>query len=544
MRFLAGLLMFMITSACASRAPAALTPAPAPAPVDGVLTRAERTGWLETSSYEDVIAFIDSVAAAPLMHATAFGSSLQGRALPLVVVGAASAEPSDVRASGHTRVLVFANIHAGEVEGKEAAQILLRELAAGEHRAWTDSLVLLIAPIYNADGNERISLDHRSDQHGPFAGVGTRENAQGLDLNRDHMKLESPEARSLVWLMTEYDPHVVVDLHTTNGTHHAYHLTYSPPLHPATDGTIVGILRERWLPGVTRAMERRGWLTWYYGNLPIPEWGMTGERGWYTFDYRARFNNSYAGLRNRFGILSEAYSYASFEDRVRATHAFVEEVLDWAAAHAWEIRATTAAADAQDLIGRSLPLRAALASSGGTTILLGEVEERVNPLSGERYLARLDSVRPERMPNYDRFATTEAGTVPGAYLLPDTLVVVLDLLRAHGVRLRPSEALGDEASGRLGLEEFRIDSMRVAERAFQGHHEREVFGEWRPIRAEVPAGGWWVPMDQPLARLVFALLEPRAPDGVVNWNLVDEQLEADPGRYPIRRALARAAAID
>ena len=105
--------------------------------------------------------------------------------------------------------------------------MLLRDLVSGPYAAWRSSLTLLIAPIYNADGNERMALDNRPYQLGPVGGMGTRRNAQGLDLNRDHMKLESPEARALVRAYTDYDPHVVIDLHTTNGTQHAYHLTYA-----------------------------------------------------------------------------------------------------------------------------------------------------------------------------------------------------------------------------------------------------------------------------------------------------------------------------
>jgi hypothetical protein len=392
----------------------------------------------------------------------------------------------------------------------------------------------MIAPIYNADGNERVRLDNRSDQNGPFAGVGTRENAQGLDLNRDHMKLDSPEARSLMRLMSDYDPHVVVDLHTTNGTYHAYHLTYSPPLHPATDAGIVEMLRERWLPDVTRAMAGRGWLIWYYGNLPIREWGMTGERGWYSFDYRPRFNTHYVGLRNRFAILSEAYSYAPFDDRIRATRAFVIEVLDWATTHASEIRDATEAADRTDLRGVRVPLRGELASSGDTTILLGEVEERVNRFSGRVHAARLDTVIPERMPNYDRFAATEWETAPASYVIPGDLTGVVDLLRAHGIRLTPGPG-GEGATVDYEMEAFGVDSARAAERPFQGHNEREVFGSWCTYTGHIATTDWLVDMAQPLARLAFQLLEPRAPDGVTNWNFVDDHLSGRPPQHPIRR---------
>ena len=526
------LLLAALAAACAPQQHS--TPA-VDAPSAWPTTRAERSGYLETSRYDDVVAFVEAVdEASPQLHATTFGYSMEGRALPLIVAGAPSASAADVRATGRTRVLVQANIHAGEVEGKEVVQMLLRDIAQGRHGAWLDELTLLFIPIYNADGNERVRLDNRSEQHGPLAGVGTRENAQGLDLNRDHTKLDSPEARSLIRLLDEYDPHVVVDLHTTNGTYHAYHLTYSPPLHPATDTAITTMLRERWLPDVTRAMHDNGWLAWYYGNLPIREWGMTGERGWYTFDYRPRFNTHYAGLRNRFGILSEAYSYASFEDRIGATYSFVSRVLDWAAAHASEIRESAAAADAEDLRGRKLPLRARIASSGDTTILLGAIEERVNALSGRVYAARLDSVAPERMPNYDRFEATEWETVPERYYVPVELTHVVALLRAHGIRLEASPTPPPGIAVDYGVEIFRVDSVRTAARAFQGHKEREAFGRWCLSRGGIE-NTWIVDMRQPLARLAFTLLEPRSPDGVVNWNFVDPALEAAPMQYPIMR---------
>ena len=169
-------------------------------------------------------------------------------------IGAPGATPQAVRQTGKLRVYIQANIHAGEVEGKESAQMLLRDLAAGRHDDWLQTMVFLIAPIYNADGNERFALNNRGPQYGPIGGQGQRPNAQNLDLNRDHMKLDSPEARAFVKLMNDYDPHVSLDLHTTNGTRHAYRLTYSPPLHPGTYAGITDLLRKEWFPDVTRTV--------------------------------------------------------------------------------------------------------------------------------------------------------------------------------------------------------------------------------------------------------------------------------------------------
>jgi len=407
--------------------------------------------------------------------------------------------------------------------------VLLRVLAAGgsRHAAWLDSLVLLVAPIYNADGNERIALTNRPLQNGPVGGMGQRANAQGLDLNRDHMKLESPEARSLALLLQRYDPHVAVDLHTTNGTHHAYHLTYSPPLHPNTAPAIISLLRERWLPAVTRNVRQKyGWDYYYYGNLQ----GEENARGWYTFSHTPRFHNNYLGLRNRFGILSEAYAYATFEDRIQATARFVQEVLAFAHAHATEIRAIVARADAEPITGTTLALRAEPERSREPVeILLGDVNEERNPYSGRVMLRRADVKRPERMYEYGTFRPTLSERVPAAYLVPAELTEVVELLRAHGARIASLPA-----QRTLAVERFRIDSTGVAETEFQGHRERTVTGAWEQASLVVPAGTVVVTTEQPLARLLFYLLEPGSDDGVVNWNLLDRQIEGA-RVYPILR---------
>ena len=495
------------------------------------LTRAERTGYAETSRYADVMAFLDAVALSPRLHRATFGYSHRGRPLPLVAAGRgiASAEAGEVRAAGGTRVLVFATIHGGEVEGKEAAQMLIRAIAAGEHDAWLDSLVVLVAPIYNADGNDAVSVENRARQNGPVGGVGERENAQGLDLNRDHMKLASAEARSLVGLLRDYDPHVVVDLHTTNGTHHAYHLTYAPPLHPGTDPGILRLARQEWLPELTRRLrEAGGWHSYHYGNAFTPE---GGEPGWHTFDHRPRFNNNYVGLRNRIALLSEAYSYAPFEERVATTLQFVEGILDLAAADAGRVRAVTATADGVPLQGSRLPLRAQVRRGPEIEILMGATEERLNPISGRRYLARLPVIEPRRMRDYTAFEGLELERVPSAYYIPATLTGVIDRLAVHGVRMH---RLG---AGRTFLaERFTLDSTRVAEREFQGHREREAFGTWVARKVTLGEETMVVPTDQPLGRLAFYLLEPRSDDGLLNWNVLDEALRADPSVYPVLRA--------
>jgi hypothetical protein len=419
------------------------------------------------------------------------------------------------------------------VEGKEYAQVLLRDLALGQHDDWLRAMVLLVAPIYNADGNERVALDNRGPQYGPLGGQGQRANAQGFDLHRDHMKLDSPEARSVVKLWNDYDPHVSMDLHTTNGSLHGYFLTYAPPLNPATDPAITMLLRLEWLPRVTATIRAKyGWDYYYYGNLQgtngIP--GAPGERSWRTFDHRPRFNNNYIGLRNRFAVLSEAYAYASFRDRILATGRFVEANLDYVRDNAERVRKIVEDADRKNLVGSRLALRAELERAPEQVdILLGEVTEEKHPVDGHVMHLRKNVKRPERMAEYGTFKGTETERVPSAYFVPPQLATALDRLRAHGVMVSPMQT-----ATMMQVEEFRIASNEVAPRPFQNHTERTLTGTWVATERQVPAGTIKIEMNQPLARLAFYLLEPRSDDGLTNWNLLDDALGAA-RVYPIVR---------
>lgn len=500
---------------------------------DRPLTRPERTDYRETSSYADVMELVQRVVdSRSEIRLTTMGYTMEGRALPVVVVGdVPDAGPEAVRGTGKLRVYLQGNIHAGEVCGKEALLLLLRSLANGVHEEWLDSLVLLIAPIYNADGNERVQLTNRRGQHGPVGGMGQRSNAQGLDLNRDNMKLESPEARSLVAFWNRYDPHIIMDLHTTNGTRHAYRLTYAPPLHPNTDSGIVELTRTGILPEVTRTLKQKyDWDYFYYGNLP---WrGSDVERGWYTFGHQPRYLTNYVGLRNRIGILSEAYSYSTFEERIVATLRFVEETVDYAYRNASLIEGIVKRADEAEIIGGELAVAATLERSAQPVeILMGDVVQERNPYSGEPMLRRLDVRRPEMMPEFGSFRPSETERVPVAYLLPGEQLGALNVLNDHGVSWQTLE----RAEPRV-VQRFVIDSTRVAGREYQGHAQRTLFGHYEEVELTVAAGTALVPLAQPLGRLVFSLLEPRSDDGLANWNYFDEALE-DTQYYPVLRLL-------
>jgi hypothetical protein len=521
-------------------------------------TTAEATGFKSTSTYDDVVKFMKAVDdASPDIHHTTYGTTTEGRAMPLAIVGTGlkDGSPASVKGSGKLRVHIQANVHAGEVEGKESSLILLREFAMGQHKDWLQSMVFLITPIYNADGNEKFALNNRQRQNGPINGMGTRANAQNLNINRDYMKLDTPEAKAFVKLWVEYDPQVGFDLHTSDGSYHGYYLTYSPPLNPDTSPTIMTIMTDEWFPFVTKNMKaKHGWDSFYYGNVSTPGGGRGGRgrgaapgagfqppppcqvpadppaatREWRTLEHVPRFHNNYLGLRNRFALLSEAYAYATFEDRIKATNYFMEEALNFAHQNAARLKKAVADADRDHVTADVLATTAKIKRGGTVEILMGEVEIEKNPLSGADMCRRKDVVKPEQMVDMMWFEPATTETVPSAYYIPADATKAIELLKAHGIQMHETR----QPDG--SVEEFGIESNTTGQ-TFEGHTIRKLEGHWGTKPDIQPGGVWWeVRMNQPLARLAFYLLEPASDDGLVAWNLLDDQLK-DAKKYPIIR---------
>jgi hypothetical protein len=519
-------------------------------------SRPEMTNYEETSHYEDVIRFISELQIkTDNLRLESFGRTEEGRDLPLMIfANPPIAQPRDARASNKTIVFIQANIHAGEVEGKEAMLHLSRRIANGDLKPLLENLIILIAPIYNADGNERISLENRTAQNGPISGVGIRENAKGYDLNRDYMKLETPEANALVGLFNRWDPHLIVDLHTTNGSYHGYHLTYAPTLNPNSDARLIAFERNKMLPTITRAMLKiHKFRTYYYGNFATKERinreldsfeiersGRTAQpsnkpetKVWRTFDHRPRFGNNYCGLRNRLTILSEAYSYLDFKGRIDVTEAFVEEILRYSSLHAEEISSLIKRVDNATLQGRIGEQGIAFDIKGLdklSNILVGETEKIKNPRSGKMMTAMIESkFHPTPMLDYGLFIATKTAQMPHAYLFQNNkgMKVVISKLLAHGIAV---EELTQPLN--IEVESFKIEDVKKASRTFQDHNEIKLKGHSETETINFPIGSLMVRTSQTSAPLIFYLLEPETDDGFVNWNFLDAYLEKGKN-YPI-----------
>jgi Zinc carboxypeptidase len=524
------------------------------------LTRAERTGFAETSHYDDVIAFIDSLKALHADIATGtIGKTSEGRDIPYVIASRPLVtSPAGARRLNRPIVYVQANIHAGEVEGKEAMQALLRDLLFSKTKNVLDSIVLIAVPIYNADGNERFGDQgrNRGEQNGPPL-VGQRPNGKGLDLNRDYVKAEAPETRGSLAMFNAWDPDVFMDLHTTDGSYHGYALTYSPSLNPAslfaapwTHDTLLATVRQR-------MRQRHGFEVFDYGNFTTRGAEISLFSGnaqdtvglaWRTYEHFPRYGTNYYGLRGRVSVLSEAFSHDPFPRRVASTYDFVSEVLSYVGEQSKKVLSLTRGADKQVAAwaakpGTSAPIaiRSQMTTHPSTQAVLVEQLEATSDTARtapgvRRGARRTGRIVPVTMGVLDRFEQTLTTRLPFAYAIDAQYAdSVLPRLLLHGIAVQKLDA-----PVKAMVEAFAVDS---AVRAARGQFATTtVSGQWAPAAARtLPRGAYVVRAGQPLGIVAAYLLEPESDDGLAAWHFLDSFLA--PGKeFPIVRIAQPIAA--
>ncbi len=490
-------------------------------------TRAEATAYAETSRHADVMAFLAALDD-PRLHRTWFGSSPEGRELPLLVLSTRGVRtPEDARRIGLPVVLVQNGIHAGEVEGKEASMMLVRDLLAGQHDGLLDAITLVVVPLFNPDGNDRVDPANRvldlatfAGQLGPVSGVGTRVNASGINLNRDYLRQDAPEMQLLqARVFQPWAPDLAIDCHATNGSVHRFDLTYDVP-HTIDSGRPEPIawMRDVFLPEATARVKRgTGRDTFFYGNF-VEDEGGTGA-GWMTYTHHPRFGGNYRGLTGRCDLLLETYAYISFEERVLTTYAFLVESLRIAGERAAELLGVVATArQPRDQIAIRYRLEAAAQPARIRT----------------RTPRTLDGAPSEvTIPHLSRFVGSRVVARPWGYAVPPAIggwlarhglpVRVLDTSTEALIEVPTIEAVRD-SDGRSILEapgEVLIDAR------FDARSER------------LAAGTAIVQTDHPLGAIAVYLCEAESDDGLIACGQTARPSPGD--RFPAVRLIAPLA---
>ena len=512
---------------------------------EAMITMAERSNYEMTSTFAQVVNVVEALQQSThRMHRETLLVTAEGRDVPLLVLADPPiTTPSQARASGKPVIYIQGNIHGGEVEGKEAALIAMRDILYGDKQHLLEKQILIFVPVYNADGNDAMSENSRPSQELSPARTGIR-TAHGYDLNRDGMAVETPETRALYQnVLQRWDPDLLVDLHTTNGTWHGYSLTYAPAYATAGDAATSDYTSQIMLPAIRDAVKAKfnldiGW----YGGFDYRDWPPTELR---TYHHAPRYLTNNMGLRNRMAILSETFAHDRFYKRVHAANVFIEEILEYTHIHGDEMRRINREADAR------VPFRGRQANGihNGVQFEMVPLEEPLNLLSykyipytndnGETEFVRSSEiVEIAGVLNYNRFEATKTAGMPQAYVFPAEFAGIAEKLRQHGITV---ETLEEDI--RVTGEVYRV--FEVAKQSFEqnGHRNSLLRGRFDEAERLFAAGDYYVPMDNRLANLIFYLLEPESDDGLAYWNFFDElfaseMFEDTPAVYPVFKIFA------
>ncbi|MBB5687316.1 M14 family metallopeptidase [Sphingobium boeckii] len=478
---------------------------------DPWVTPAEQSGFEHTPSYAETRAWLARLdAASPLIAIENFGTSPEGRALYSVRVS---------KGGGKKPVLlVQAGIHAGEIDGKDAGMMLLRDIAFGGKDALIDAVDMVFVPIFSVDGHERTSPYSRPNQRGPQS-QGWRHNAQNLNLNRDYLKADTPEMQAMLGLIERIEPALYLDIHVTDGVDYQYDVTYGfngSNGRYAVSKAIGAWLDTRYRPAVDKALAD-------HGHIPGPLIFALDDRkpdlGIIEFPGSPRFSQSYGDLRHMPSVLIENHSLKPHRQRVLGTYVLIEASLKLLAdeqASLAKAIARDSAARPETLIVAWQPMKAPVSEM----VWKGVAHESyVSAASGGEEIRWLGRPVDSRMKVYAQ-EPARILDVPVAYWVPGTRPDVIARLKAHGIA---TEAI--ETPQTVTLDMVRLGDVKLGE-ASEGHIPIASANYHHEQRSETfMPGSVRVPTDQPLGLVAVALLEPESAESLLSWGFFAEILQ-------------------
>ena len=507
-------------------------------------TKAEQSEFKSTSDYKDVTSFINQLSkSSPFIKVENIAKSTEGRDIQLLIIGNPLPE-SPEQLVNDSRIVIYiqANIHAGEVEGKEATLMFARDLLSGKNPEILKNVVLLICPLFNPDGNEKISPLNRTYQNGPINGVGVRQNGQFLDLNRDAMKAESPEVQGVIKnIFNRWDPSVFMDCHTTDGSYHVEPVTFTWMVNPNGDRSLISYMRSKMMPEMSKTLfETYKVENCFYGEFYDM---MDPEKGWVLDASEPRYMSNYSGVRNRLGILNENYVYADFKSRVYGCYYLINSLVDYSSAHKSEIKNLIKNVDAKTIargnnpsVTDSIAIEYDVRPAPDKVLVKTYEAELLADIDGRKTYKRSDRQKNVIIPYFIDYYPVKSVRFPFAYFITINDPHIIGLLKLHGIK---TEKL--TTGIKTEVEQFEISEIAPVPRLNQGHYTNTIKGNFIKKTVEVPAGTIVVKMSQPLANLAAYLLEPQSNDGLVTWNYFDRYLVPQWGMgfytYPVYKLI-------
>ncbi len=491
---------------------------------DKWLTYYEKSGYKQTPRYDETMQYCKELEkASPFVKVTSFGKSPQGRELPLVIVS--SDKTFDYKKAGSSKkatILIQNGIHSGEIDGKDACLMLMRDIVITKTKAaLLDHVNLLFIPIFNVDGHERFGKYNRINQNGPEE-MGWRVTAQNLNLNRDYMKADSPEMQAWLKLYSAWLPEFFVDCHVTDGADFQHVVTYSIEKGDFLAEPVRSWVKDTYIPTVTTRLKEDSVFIVPYVFFADDRNPM---KGFLEYPSPPRFSTAYTSIQNRPGLLIETHMFKDYKSRVDGTYKMLEQTIRLVNEEASILKKAVRDADEQTKTALENPYPL-LYDVGKTTSLssthfLGyKTKIEKSDISGGDWLQYTKEPFEADIPRIDSFFVTKTIEPPKAYLIPPQWQTVIERLKLHGVKLERMTGALD-----LRIEVYRFSKPKWQERPYEGRHQVSFSTEKIKEKRNIPAGTVVAWMNQRTARVLINALEPEAPDAFVQWGFFDAIFE-------------------
>ena len=481
-------------------------------------TVSERSGFQRTGRYDEVIKLCADFQRAyqKQVKCVDFGITPEGRPMKALIVTRAGAfTPQAAKQRGLPVVLVQGGIHAGEIDGKDAGFLALREVLENKAAPGAlDKQVLLFVPVFNVDGHERFKEWNRPNQRGPVE-MGWRTTAQNFNLNRDYLKADAPEMHAMLALVNAWDPLAYIDLHVTNGAKFEHDVSIQvEPVHSAdVEFRKAGLeLRTNVLDDIEKQGSMPHAFYMSFAETDNPQSGFVDGVS------DPRFSTGYFPLRNRLAMLVETHSWKDYPTRVRVTRNTVVSVLSQVAQHgkAWQKAAYEADARAANIGGATIPVTYKASDKVRMIDFRGYAYTRTPSDVSGILMTRYDETKPQiwTVPLRDDIVPDLSLTAPKAgYIVPAAHAAMVSAkLKQHGISYRTLDK-----EGKAEVETFRADKATFSAGSLESHQRLAVEGEWKAETRPLSKGMLFVPIAQPKSRLVMAMFEPKAPDSILAW---------------------------
>ncbi|HRP91789.1 MAG: M14 family metallopeptidase [Ignavibacteriaceae bacterium] len=488
------------------------------------LTFFEKSNQLESPDYENTLKYFQKFTdSTPFVKIKPIGLTPQGRELKVIIVSKDKAfTPEQAKKTGKAILLIQNGIHPGEVEGKDACMLLLREiLITKEKEHFLNNTILLIIPILNVDGHERISPFNRPNQSGPKK-MGWRTNALNLNLNRDYLKADSTEIKSFLKLFNDWLPDFMIDNHTTNGADYQYHVTYGIETHQNIDRGLIGLIEKKYLPHLLQKVEDDGFIIGPYMEFKSG----TIESGIVDLPAPPRLSHGYCATQNRICLLVETHSLKPFANRVFSTKSMMEQTISFVNDNHKEIVTLNGMADKQTIKNylvdnKKFPL--VLTGNGKFDKFLFkgfEWYDEYSEITGSTVRKYTNNPMEIEIPIFNKANSLKKITVPAAYLIPPQFSQVIEIINTHQIKVNLVKA-----KRILKVQRYKFEKVQFASRPYEGRQLPSFTCSAFNETAEIEAGSLIVYTNQRALRVIVNLLEPEAPDSFVNWGFFNAFFE-------------------